>query len=448
MKSRTSALVAVALGLALARPPFEFVNPEPLPAKRIIASLGKLLKKRPNDPDLHYKLARVHYLALINQTKLVPTFVDRGVRIAASDHFAIGFLDSLRWDEAYARATHKLGLDKVKAWGKAMRVKFAAERKRILKQLEEQHWHPPAPSALELEEHAKQAMAHFDRAVELKPKNALYRLGRACLAKQCFDLERASVLPRRAMIKSLAVWTEAKARAEFYATFKLTIRDDVRGGMLPAEGLTGLVSHEAAIAFLRLAKDLAKPTEKQQARIAEVEAGLKRLRALRRGIVTPILIGRSVDDTLQRLVAPKTVVEFDLDGDGVTERWPWVRADAGILVWDPTHAANIRSGRQLFGSVTWFLFHRNGFDALQLLDDDQDGVLTGAELVGLAIWTDRNQDGRSTASEVVALEQSDIVAIRVRAQRDSDGVLGHASGVQYADGTTRPTFDWVTGPAR
>jgi hypothetical protein len=49
----------------------------------------------------------------------------------------------------------------------------------------------------------------------------------------------------------------------------------------------------------------------------------------------------------------------------------------------------IRDARQLFGSRTWWIFFRDGYEALSVLDDNRDGQLTGAEMEGIAVWVDR-----------------------------------------------------------
>jgi hypothetical protein len=48
---------------------------------------------------------------------------------------------------------------------------------------------------------------------------------------------------------------------------------------------------------------------------------------------------------------------------------------------------------------------RNGFDALRALDDDGDGQIADAELKGLALWFDRDRDGRSLPARSRPVEQ-------------------------------------------
>src|SRR5262249_34887925 len=132
-------------------------------------------------------------------------------------------------------------------------------------------------------------------------------------------------------------------------------------------------------------------------------------------MVTPIIFSLGSDGPLGDLLAPGATAPFDLDGDGIAERWPWVKRDTAFLVWDPQHRGEITSGLQLFGSVTWWMFFADGYHALDALDDDRDGQLAGRELQGLAVWCDRNGDGRSDPGEVTPIERLPIRAIATHA---------------------------------
>ena len=72
--------------------------------------------------------------------------------------------------------------------------------------------------------------------------------------------------------------------------------------------------------------------------------------------MTPIIVPLSDKVTeLSDLVNEGASVAFALDGTSRPQRWSWVRPTAGLLVWDPDGLGRITSGRQLFGSVTWWL---------------------------------------------------------------------------------------------
>jgi hypothetical protein len=113
-------------------------------------------------------------------------------------------------------------------------------------------------------------------------------------------------------------------------------------------------------------------------------------------------------------------------------------------------AAQRRGPFPLFGNVTFWLFWRNGYEALAVLDDDRDGKLQGAELAGLALWHDRNGNGISEDGEVQPLAAHGIVALSCRYQRDfqhPDHIVFAPAGVGFADGSSRPTYDLMLHPA-
>jgi hypothetical protein len=111
--------------------------------------------------------------------------------------------------------------------------------------------------------------------------------------------------------------------------------------------------------------------------------------------ITPIIFSVQKHASVLDLLAPDTHVTFDLDGTVRDARWSWTKPDTGLLVWDPQNKGEITSGRQLFGTATWWLLFPNGYAALDALDDDRDGVLSGSELRGVGVWFDKNGNGRS-----------------------------------------------------
>ena len=164
------------------------------------------------------------------------------------------------------------------------------------------------------------------------------------------------------------------------------------------------------------------------------------------GKITPIIFFLGPQDGLGDLLAKDPVVPFDLEGSGRPQLWQWVKPTTGILVWDPNDRGKITSGRQLFGSVSWWMFWRDGYHALNALDDDRDGLLRGAELQGLAVWFDRNSNGASEFGEVVKLASLDIVAIMVKATDRIGEVPFNPSGLKLRNGKVLPSYDWMAEP--
>lgn len=162
--------------------------------------------------------------------------------------------------------------------------------------------------------------------------------------------------------------------------------------------------------------------------------------------ITPIAVPLREDLTAVEITDEDARVRFDADGSGLPKPWTWITPDAGWLVYDPRETRQIDSALQMFGSVSFWLFWENGYRALRALDDDGDRRLTGPELTGLAIWRDRNANGRSESGEVRPLAAWDIVSLSCEYEIDAthrDEIAFSPAGVTFRDGATRPTFDIV-----
>ena len=173
-----------------------------------------------------------------------------------------------------------------------------------------------------------------------------------------------------------------------------------------------------------------------------------RLAELQKGgrMITPIAVPLRTGLTSQDLMDADAAVLFDADGSGIAKRWTWITPDAAWLVFDRRATGQVTSALQLFGSVTFWLFWHNGYEALSSLDDDGDGRLRGAELEGIALWHDRNADGVSDRGEVQTLAAHGIAAISTAFELDAchpDRIAWSPRGVTFTDGSTRPTFDLI-----
>lgn len=204
-----------------------------------------------------------------------------------------------------------------------------------------------------------------------------------------------------------------------------------------------MISHEAGTAYLRLVAEAGVPAA--DADTQAVEKGLAIVKAIPPGPVTPIIFPLGAPRPLDALLSDRAVT-FDLDGDLHAESWSWVRPDTAILVWDPAGMGSITSGRQLFGSVTWWMFWTDGYHALDALDDDRDGELRGAELAGLAVWRDATGNGISEPGEVVPLATVGVTGLAVRATTTAEGCPAHPQGVRFRDGRVLPSYDWIAEP--
>ena len=136
-------------------------------------------------------------------------------------------------------------------------------------------------------------------------------------------------------------------------------------------------------------------------------------------------------------------VRFDLDGTGRQLEWEWITSKAAWLVFDPKKSGKVSSAIQMFGSRSFLLFCQDGYQALSLLDDNHDGMITGSELEGLALWRDTNSDGICDPGEVHPVTDYGIQALSTRGQQHSSGIPFCPIGVTFKDGTTRATYDVI-----
>lgn len=160
--------------------------------------------------------------------------------------------------------------------------------------------------------------------------------------------------------------------------------------------------------------------------------------------VTPMLVPLR-EAPFETLIAPNAPVAFDFAGTGDHRAQGWLTTDAAWLVWDPARRGQVRSGFDMIGARTWAVFWRDGFEVLRALDDNRDGALTGAELGGLALWRDANDDGVSDPGEVLPLEAYGVEALAVRGAQTRRDLITAPAGVRFHDGTTRPLYDWTPG---
>ena len=217
--------------------------------------------------------------------------------------------------------------------------------------------------------HLDTALTLYNAALTLDSTNVVARLGRGWLLLNTRDTVRA-IADFRKVIGSTA--------------------PQPRGGM----GNNPSLRAEAAGYLLPLLSATRDGAERAQLN-ATIDADKQRVRA-----VTPIAVPLQDGLSAQDIEQPTASVSFDADGRNLNQRWSWIRPNAAWLVYDPQHSGHITSALQLFGSVSFWMFWANGYEALSSLDDNQDGKLSGRELNGLALWRDLNSNGVADAGEV------------------------------------------------
>ncbi|MFT7579340.1 MAG: tetratricopeptide (TPR) repeat protein [Myxococcota bacterium] len=264
----------------------------------------------------------------------------------------------------------------------------------------------------------EKARDHYYAVVKAEPKNPLAHLGLAWVLDQRGDKDKAIHCYRE--------------------TFKIAWQNEQHFKTLSL-GSRPVAAEAARYLMALLDKD------KDAEEISRLLGAQTKLQTLPRP-VTPIVIPLDASTTLSALVDADAGVAFDLDGSGQQNAWGWIRPNAAWLVYDEGQTGAIRSGLQLFGSVSFWTFWSDGYQALSALDDDGNHALDGDELRHLALWHDANGDGKSQLGEVRPLAAHHIRALRLDATPDASGILTHRRGVEMTDGTARPSWDWVVAP--
>ena len=419
----------------------EFVLPIAAPVDRLIKNTTAYINEHPDDINACYTLGRIHYLAFANKSGLVGANEYEALPTIPQDWLQEAAISQSQYYHA-----RELVLEEYNRYiSNDKRAEFDEAVRQKANELKQQKWSPEPLDNNELYEHANEAMKYFNKVIEMNPENGLYYHGLACLIEQYtkhLDEIKSEVVPeqfRKVMLE--------QAKKYYYKAFSLSIKEDGGRQHRPISGLRGLVSFEAGNAYVRLCESDSKDQQVQK-NLKEVKAGLEKLDNLKQEIITPIIFSLKQNQKINELLALKQNVQFDLNGDGLKETWSWVKPTTGILVWDPENKAQITSGRQLFGSVSWWMFYEDGYKALNALDDNRDGTLTESELNGIRVWFDLNYDGTSEKDEVLDLAKLRIISIGTIATGNQDGMPICETGIKFSDGTMVTSYDWTTSPLK
>jgi hypothetical protein len=378
---------------------------EPVPADRLLANVGRFVKEHPKDARGHYTLGRLH--AMLFATGPKPS--DK-LEVVVKDWQSGKPLDV----PDFAR------MDTVRVKPAAVEGKLSeAMRNHLAASLGEYRW-----------------------AVLLSPTEPLYALGYAWMLD--IGAKYAAEVPVFTGEAKLAATTESfmKLALDYYRkAYSLSIRKELDNDSRDMNAGDTSIATEAGEGILSILEKRPGRSDAEKAEISKVKRDLAEI-AKKPGFITPLVLSFRNMSSLNHLLSGRTA-RFDLAASGRAEVWPWVKPDTGILVWDPSRSGKIVSGRQIFGSRTWQMFWRNGFEPLAALDDDGSGFLDRKELAGIAIWFDRDGNGRSNRSEVVPVEKLGVCRIAVRPDGFKDGVPFASRGVTLTNGRPVPVWDWT-----
>jgi hypothetical protein len=433
-----------------------------IPAERLIRNVSAYVARHPHDPEGFYLLGRLNYLAFSQSTDQFHDAVD--AKLGDAEHLSeltrsfgasypiAGELSGKRRLEFLRNALRNLrNAVEMKPgeglfWltlGSAIRdgAPFAIDEPREFDA-------PVGSSGLDgtgPEEDLVSKLASADPSARDHAVSTLSAKSCQTWLGSLHKLMKSKVMThegsRDAVAKLLGTcWTEQAiaAFATAYAESKPT-----NGALRTMSFGRAPVDVEAGEAWIALVK-LRGVKPEEEKRIAEIQEYIGTVKR-RRGPMTPIIMALDARHPLAELVS-QTSVRFDLEGSERRDLWTWVQPTTGILVWDAAGEGHVTNGHQLLGAVAFHMFWRDGYAALDALDDDRDGALTGAELHGLALWFDRNGNGISDAGEVVPVEQLGIVRLSARTTGRDGNTPMNSAGVKLRSGQVLPTYDWLAQP--
>lgn len=185
--------------------------------------------------------------------------------------------------------------------------------------------------------------------------------------------------------------------------------------------------------------------------------------------VLGLFIGKIFGPSLSKAERTSSPIILDLDGDGVetislskgvyfdhdantfAEKTGWVSADDGLLVLDINQDGQIDSGRELFGNNTYLkdgTLAKNGYLALQELDDDHNGIIDSADAIWqqLNVWQDKNSNGKVDSGELLSLDSLKISSIATgytnsKVIDDNGNTHQQDSSFTFNDGTRGASSD-------
>ena len=468
---RCVAAAALVIASLSARARGHGMIPRDAPIERIVQNLKARIAEHPDDAEAYYALGRAHALVFEYKNRNVKVWaLGGGPEQPAPDGWQKRLADQ---GEAAAPSAEELERHLVEA---ISNLNVAIERDPA-----QAKYHLALASILEAGESMMERVEVHPLPAREVPEaenrwyeDAVGRLGtdpdaleemRRSLRGHAWDTERPTIRDRVVPALRKAAGGEDAKRA---ALARELLAEDWREQMtegyfralclaLPVNGkadekplwgsMEDWVAYEAACDYVRVVEARGvRPDER--IRMGVAKAAVRGFDNLPRpGGITPIVVRLDGAGPLSSWLDPGIESGFDLDGAGRGLRWPWLKPDTALLVWDPDRTGCITSGRQLFGSVTWWLFFRHGYEALDALDDDRDGRVAGVELRGLSLWFDRDSDGVSDPGEVRPVGEFGIRGLSTRVTGTEDGSPMSAEGVWFDDGRVLPTYDWVVDAA-
>jgi hypothetical protein len=142
-------------------------------------------------------------------------------------------------------------------------------------------------------------------------------------------------------------------------------------------------------------------------------------------------------DGIQTTSIMTGAVNFDITGDGQSERTAWLSAQDGFLAYDANQNGKIDNISELFGGLN----RGEGYAKLSEWDANGDSVIDASDSVfdQLSIWQDVNQNGLTDAGELKSLAEVDISSLSltytVQDTSNNGNLIGEVSTATLAGNT-------------
>lgn len=434
------------------------VSPEDVPLSRLEENVRAFLAKHPDDPNAHYILGRLYCIAYATNAEVV-----KDVGPGSEDELPDMTFPAISSDTFLPVPGEASREDVRRRFDQREAVLTLEEEARVRELIASMDAEDPGvrekaqadlaamgtmilPTLRGAIEAGKLSLEQKGRVQSLMESLERSIFGVYCLKKA---IEQYQLATTRLEDKALAwlglgwCWEEAGHEKEALEAYRNAFDRGIAKDTAEEEwshysgAWHGSAALEAGERILALSPPASEAGKEFRKSIEEKVAALRAKADSASQWITPIVVPLGDEEALAELLDPSCVVRFDLVGDGKARLWPWVRGTTGILAWDPRGTGRIERAQQLFGSYTWSIPWKNGYEPLSWLDDDRDGRLRGRELTGLVIWRDADQDGESDVGEVAPLAAWGIRSLGVR------GFSSCPDGVERSDGRVRPTWDWL-----
>ena len=147
------------------------------------------------------------------------------------------------------------------------------------------------------------------------------------------------------------------------------------------------------------------------------------------------------------LTNPSEGIDFDITGDGKTERTAAPTGGDAFLALDRNGNGKIDNGTELFGDHHGA---KNGFDELAKFDDNKDGLIDARDAIyrSLLLFGDLNNDGKTEKNEYKTLLEAGIESINLNYrdvnEESSGNRITESSSYTRNDGSTGEVVDtWL-----